>query len=110
MTTTKITMSASIIRANTESSVFLVKSSVSLNPRINEKLEQKIEMVLKDLSNLKTIEEYFRGMADTRLVLNEDNFNTINALLCQIEDNTRMLDTRPPKRNVSLLVSSNFHR
>lgn len=100
MTATKDTTLTSKMRMNTENRMFCIKSSVNLNSNVNKKLEQKLGIVVR-YRYIRTVEEYFRGLVDSKLVPHSNSFNIVNALLCQIEDGIKIPDARHRKLNIS---------
>lgn len=106
MANTKTTTTTAKIQPKVEPNGFIIQSTATINPKLNEKLEEKIGVVLKDVNGLKTINEYFKVLIDTKIMPNKDNFKTIHALLAQVEENIEMPEKRPLKHNMSIIIKN----
>lgn len=104
MTNTKKTTSTMKFNSKTDKKGFAIPSTAIVDPKINEKLEQNMTNVFKDMNKMKTLNDYFKDIIDTRLVQNKDEFKIIRALLSQVEDNIGMPVYHPQKLNTTLLI------
>lgn len=104
MANTKNTTSTPKVQSRNASDAFAVILTTSIDPKINNKLEERIAGVLKDISGLKTVNQYFKGLVDGRLLQDKENFNTIHALLSHVQENVDTPLTRLPKMNMSVII------
>lgn len=100
----KILTKGSLLASRVSPSGFVIRSTASIDHRINEKLEERVDVVVADIEKLKSINEYRKELVDTKLMNNKENFKAIHALLAQIEETVTMPEAKPVKQNPLELI------